>query len=302
MDIRRILCPIDFSDASTHAVQQAAQLARWYGARLRVLHVRPDTGASLSVDAAVAPLVHTGQVTELRERAAAFCASAVPGAGEPDIEIADGEPVPCILAQATAWPASLIVMGTHGLGGFQHLVLGSVTEKVLRKAACPVLTVPPRAQATSQLPFHRVLCPVDFSDSSLAAARAAASLVLAAGGDLTLLHAIEWPWHEPASLMPEDLPPAQAEAFGEFRRYLEASARARLDGLAGEVAPDGPRPVVQVVHGKAYVETLAAAKDGGADLVVMGVRGRRALDVGLFGSTTNQVVRRAGCPVLTIGG
>jgi nucleotide-binding universal stress UspA family protein len=302
MDIHRILCPIDFSDASTHAVQHAAQLALWYGARLRVLHVQPATGTTLSVGAAVAPLVHTGQVTELRERVAAFCAAAVAGAAEPEIEIADGEPVTGILEQATAWPASLVVMGTHGLSGFQHLVLGSVTEKVLRKAVCPVFTVPPRAQTTSRLPFRRVLCPVDFSDSCMAAARAAASLARAAGGELTLLHAIEWPWPDPASLLPEDLPQAQAAAFVEFRRYLEASARTRLDGLAREVAPDGPPPVVRVVHGKAYVEVLAAAKDGHADLIVMGVRGRRALDVGLFGSTTNQVVRRAGCPVLTVSG
>ena len=74
-----------------------------------------------------------------------------------------------ILDRAASLPADLIVMGTHGAGGFQHLVLGSVTEKVLRQAACPVLTVPPRAQATSRLPFSRLLCAVDFSDVSLAA-------------------------------------------------------------------------------------------------------------------------------------
>ena len=61
-----------------------------------------------------------------------------------------GTPATCIVETATRAHASLVVMGTHGASGFEHLVLGSVTEKVVRKAPCPVLTVPPRAQATSK--------------------------------------------------------------------------------------------------------------------------------------------------------
>ena len=80
-----------------------------------------------------------------------------------------GQPAPAILDCAVRLPADLIVMGTHGAGGFERFVLGSVAEKVLRRAACPVLTVPSRAHATSVLPFKRVVCAVDFSDSSLTA-------------------------------------------------------------------------------------------------------------------------------------
>jgi nucleotide-binding universal stress UspA family protein len=64
---------------------------------------------------------------------------------------------------------------------------------VLRKARCPVLTVPPRAQATSRLPFRRVLCAIDFSEASLGALQFAASLIQESGAALTLLHVLEWP-------------------------------------------------------------------------------------------------------------
>ena len=86
-----------------------------------------------------------------------------------DVAIEIGQPATAILDCSVRLSADLIVMGTHGAGGFEHFVLGSVAEKVLRRAACPVLTVPPRAHATSVLPFKRVLCAVDFSDSSLTA-------------------------------------------------------------------------------------------------------------------------------------
>ena len=60
------------------------------------------------------------------------------------------------------------------------------------------------------------------------------------------------------------------------------------------------RPVTRIAHGKAYREILGVATEDSADLIVMGVHGRNALDLMLFGSTTNQVVRRATCPVLTL--
>ncbi len=290
MTIRRILCPIDFSDQSAHALEQGVALARWYGARITVLHVH------LSVAPTAADL------EALRAHATTACAPVASAGVGFDIVIAGGEPLRTILEQATQLSADVIVMGTHGTGGFQHLLLGSVTEKVLRRASCPVLTVPPRAQATSSQPFARLLCAVDFSDSSLKAVDAAASLAKESGAALTLLHVLEWPWHEPPMPTMEGVPPEQAQALVDYRHYLESSARARLEALGASAAPDGPAPDVQVRFGKPYVELLDAAREGQADLIVIGVRGRNALDMGLFGSTTNQVVRRATCPVLTITG
>jgi len=192
------------------------------------------------------------------------------------------------------------VMGTHGASGFHHLVLGSVTEQVLRKARCAVLTVPPGARATSTLPFTRLLCPVDFSDPSLAALKLAGSLARESGSALTVLHVIEWPWPEPPAPAAAGLPPAQAEALAEYRRYAEKSAMMRLEGLTPELAFGESAPVRLLRHGKAYVEILRLAAEESADLIIIGVHGRNLLDMTAFGSTTNQVVRQATCPVLTL--
>jgi nucleotide-binding universal stress UspA family protein len=190
-------------------------------------------------------------------------------------------------------------MGTHGLSGFQHLMLGSVTERVLRKAACPVITVPPRAHATSRLPFSRLLCAIDFSESSMAALQFASSLAAASGATLTLLHVLEWPWEEPPAPRLEELPAEQAAALAAYRRHREEAALKRLEALA-LTTPSSQPLSVRVRNGKPHVQILDIAQEESSDLIVIGVHGRNPLDMMVFGSTTNQVVRAASCPVLTL--
>jgi nucleotide-binding universal stress UspA family protein len=211
-----------------------------------------------------------------------------------------GQPAVRILERSDTAHIDLIVMGTHGAGGFEHLLLGSVAEKVLRKARCPVLTVPPHTQSTSTLPFRRLLCAVDFSESSLRGLELACSLAKESKAALTLLHVVEWPWHEPPPPVLEDLPSDQAAALAEFRRYVQESAIERLKALIPDKDEGCSVTDPLVVHGKPYIEILRVAAEVRADLIVMGVHGRNAADVMLFGSTTNQIVRRATCPVFTL--
>lgn len=302
MTINRILCPIDFSETSAHALEQAVAVAQWYKAHLTVLHVYPAVnrayGAAITDESAMQGPAPTELLTA-REHATKACAPAVAAGVAHEVVVTAGQPVHAILHHVGALPADLLVMGTHGASGFQHLLLGSVTEKVLRRAACPVLTVPPRAQASTTR-FGHVLCAVDFSDWSVKAAAAAASMARESGASLTLLHVLEWPWHEPPAPPSVGVPPEQALALAEYRRYLETSARGRLEEVARTVAPDGEAPAIETRFGKPHVELMEEAREAGADLIVIGIRGRNAVDMGLFGSTTNQVVRRATCPVLTI--
>jgi nucleotide-binding universal stress UspA family protein len=211
-----------------------------------------------------------------------------------------GEPAREILECATSLGADLIVMGTHGLSGFEHLLLGSVTEKVLRKATSPVLTVPPRARATSSLPFKRVLCAVDFSDSSLHALTFALSMAEEADAAITVAHVLEWPWEEPPAPAFEALPVEQAFSLALYRREREDDAVARLAALIPEAAANWCTPSTKIRHGKPYEQILALAGEENADLIVIGVRGRNAIDRAIFGSTANHVVRIATCPVLTL--
>jgi nucleotide-binding universal stress UspA family protein len=298
--IQRILCPVDFSDASQHAIEHAIAMARWSNASISALHVLSPAFMPVS---SLPPLAGPGpddDLTRLRAETAACFETAGAEGVRVDVLVDVGQPARHILDRAETLPADMIVMGTHGASGFEHLVLGSVTEKVLRKARCPVLTVPPRTHAVSKLPFRHLLCPVDFSDSSLEALELALALAAGSSSMLTLLHVIEWPWEEPPPPVSSELPPEQAAALAEYRRYVEKSAMARLDTLTPHEAQNRCDVARRVVHGKSHVQILRVATEVDADLIVMGVHGRNVADVMLFGSTTNQVVRRAACPVLTL--
>jgi nucleotide-binding universal stress UspA family protein len=264
-------------------------VAGYYRARLTALHVVNQAE----------PSFEELPVAGLRRETAAFFDAATRRGISLDVLVDVGQPARDILDRASTLPADMIVMGTHGAGGFEHLMLGSVTEKVVRKSRCPVLTVPPHAEGRSPLPFTRLLCAVDFSDASLSAVKFALSLARESGARLTLLHVLEWPWHEPPPPAIDELPAAQAAALAEFRRYSEESALKRLESLVPESDPVS-RVTTRLKSGKPHVQVLEVADEEQSDVIIIGVQGRNALDVALFGSTTNQVVRRATCPVLTL--
>lgn len=299
--LTHILCPVDLSEASTPAVEQATAIAGCYHAKVTVLHVHVPRPPLALDPYGVGEPPPPGSTEMARIKAAAHAAAAPAIGAKLDVEVVVevGDPTAAILARAGRIETGMLVMGTHGASGFQHLVLGSVTEKVLRRARCPVLTVPPRMHAAAALPFQRILCPIDFSDSSLSALEWAWSLAQESGATVTLLHVLEWPWDEPPAPPFEKLPGHEARRLVEFRKATEASSRHHLQSLVpgnlGDRCPSEPL----VRHGKAHREVLAAA-EGDADLIVMGVHGRNVVDLALFGSTTNQVVRGASCPVLTV--
>jgi nucleotide-binding universal stress UspA family protein len=197
------------------------------------------------------------------------------------------------VAEVEATRADMLVLGTHGRSGFQRLFLGSVAEKVIRSAPCPTLIVPPRAW-DAPAHFHRILCPIDFSDSSLSALEFAINLSEEADAKLTLLHVVEMP------------PALSQEPFflnGELVRAREAAAgvaRQQLNSLIHDNTRADCMVDTAVVEGRAYQQILRQAAEGKADLITMGVHGRGALDLLLFGSTTHHVIRASTCPVLIV--
>ena len=297
-----ILCAVDFSDEARHALDHAVLLAKWYEARLTGVFVYTPVFAPVP-DFALPGLVTSPGLTDpgraaLDEQLADFLRPAASSGVTPERRLAVGNAAPEILRTAEEIGADLLVMGTHGVGGFQHLLLGSVAEKVLRKAACPVLTVPPRVRATSLLPFRRLLCPVDFGDPSRAAVGLARSIAAEGDSDLVLLHVLE-----PGALDDDEPLTYRGLSVPEYRQTRERTATVQLDELAAP--PPGmaaARIVTRLGAGKAYREILGFSIEDRIDLIVMGVHGRNPLDVALFGSTTNQVIRRATCPVLTVRG
>ncbi|MEO8257021.1 MAG: universal stress protein [Acidobacteriota bacterium] len=280
MNITQILCPVDFSITSMRALARALVIAGRYRAHVTALHVRPDGNA-------VTPIERRRQEDELARSIAAAPEGAVTTLFE------TGQPVTSIVERAAGLGADLIVIGSHGSTGFERLLLGSVTDEVLRKAGCPVLVVPPGATATSLVPFKQLLCPVDFSPASRRALALACSMAQEAGSTLTLLHVIDLP--------PEnDLITSGPFAYPECRDQRERDAHIALNGLIPHDFGMACPPATVVTVGKPHREILRIAAERSVDLIVSGAHGRHTLDLLIFGSTTNQVIRRATCPVLSV--
>lgn len=294
IEIRRILCPTDFSEFSRLALDHAVALSRWYGAEIETLHVvhqvvpHPSIVPTYPAWAALDPAVREQLTAELHRFAEPAVKAGIPAR----VALREGDTVSEVLEEARTFQADLVVMGTHGRGGFERWVLGSVTEKVLRKAACPVLTVrlPEKPPQGAPL-YRRILCPLDFSGASTHALRYALSLAQEADAQLTLLHVLEsLPDEEPVSL----------PSVPDYRRFLEGEARERLRVAVPAEERDWCKPEEVVVTGRAWRRIVGEAIERQTELIVMGVHGRSAFDVMLFGSATHHVVRAAPCPVLTI--
>lgn len=291
----RILCPIDLSELSMRPLAYAAAMATWHDARLTALHVVPTfepmevrAGALFDPVQMVYPMPRENVLERLRE----MLATAGVPVDTADVAAEAGDAAPTIVDQAVATNADLLVMGTHGRTGFNRLLLGSVTEKVLRQAPCPVLTVPPHAPAVpTGVAIRHVLCAIDFSPASEQALGFALGIAQRAGASLTLLNAIEW--------LPEE-EPAEPTTFNvvEYREHLKQLARDRLAALVADPHAR-PTPAMLVVTGRAHREILRLAEEREADLIVMGSTGRGGPVLTPFGTTTQQVVRSATCPVLT---
>ena len=296
VEIRRILCPTDFSDSSRHALEHAIVIAGWYGSQIVGLHVgNPMVLLSIALPVPPFPSLSVPGDTNrqrLGEDVRTWLSPATAAGLQTNVIVDEGNPAGRILDHASSLRPDLIVMGTHGQSGFERLLLGSVAEKVIRKATCPVMTVPPPAASTSKLPFKQLLCPVDFSDSSTAALQFAFSLAQESNARLTLLHVFEWPSDEASA--------RRVLETSEFHRQWEVERRHQLDVLIPDDARNWCTPEPTLAFGKAYQQILRVAATEHADLIVMGVRGRYAIDMMLFGSTTQQVVRQASCPVLTL--
>jgi nucleotide-binding universal stress UspA family protein len=300
LELKRILCPIDFSEGSSRSLHYAVAIARWYHAPVTVLHVA-DARADVPVDPPFGVLPRGAAVLAPAETERLLdVVSTFAGAGshrgvvlEPMVR--SGRASVEILEAAADVAADLIVLGTHGHSGFDRLVLGSVTEKILRKARCCVLTVPPRVpdQVEPPVVITRILCPVAFSEPSMKALQCAVSLAEEADARLTVLHVAD-------ALSPHDFPIYDRIDVPALQAEYERQLRFRLREFVPTAARAYCTIEEQVRTGAAWQEILAVAEERQTQLVVMGVTARSAIDRAVFGSTAQQVVRQAVCPVLTI--
>ena len=277
--IKRVLAGIDFSDWTKPVLETAAEVVRAHSAELVVVYAEMFLPPPYFTERAIEQM--SASLEKQREVARAYLQEEVgKELGDrisAETHLVDASPVEGILRTADRIGADLIVMGTHGRGGFNRLLLGSVAENVLRRSRVPVLTVRgPDKKGKCQLPFKKILCPLNDTDISQEALRYAASFARQNGAELVLVTSIE-------------------EGEGDGQEYLQQLCASVPDEIQAHCSIE---PVVR--RGNAAEQILQVAADEGAYLVVIGVQHKPLLEATILGTTSVRVMRHATCPVLSV--
>lgn len=283
----RILVPTDFSPPSDAALSYARLLAKTFDASLHLLHV---TGSHSTTPRAPADLRDRvpAALREMQDRL-------TPDDRSPHVVVSAVEapdPAGQIVRTARSMDASLIVMGTHGRGGIARVLIGSVTEKVVRTAPCPVFTTNGTLRASARS-FRRILVPTDFSAPSDAALDCARRLATGFAASVHLLHVlpdVSGSGEIGSELFVTEPPEARSlrltDARDRLKHRITADDRVTL------------RATSEVIFGSPAQTIADYAVDNQFDLIVMGTHGRTGMAHLLVGSVAERVVRTAGCPVL----
>jgi nucleotide-binding universal stress UspA family protein len=290
--IRNILVATDFSPTARAGVDWAIEVASDHGASIRLIHGL--LLASRMTDYVPAP----PDFTEALQAAAAArleeVCDRVRGAGlEVSSDLRLGLPSQAILEAIREQEADLLVIGTRGLTGVSHLLLGSTAQRVVQHATCPVLSVHPGDHEEHRR-IRTVLVPTDFSRDA-ESATAAARRVLGAdieGARIVLLNAYHLPFEYTAyGTIPMSI---------DYTRDVEGAAQEKLAEIAAKLAADGLEVEIRAVEGYPPDVIVDEAEKSSADLIAMGTHGRTGLAHLFLGSTAERVVQHARCPVLTV--
>jgi nucleotide-binding universal stress UspA family protein len=293
-EFRKLFVAIDFSSGSDEALRQADKRAKSTGARLAVCHIVPNELRSnllfphISRIAALAVPLQTERIGEATSSRVAEITGRKEG--EFELFIDDGTPQALILTRAEEWSADLLIVGSHGQTSAAGVLLGSVSDSIIRHAHCPVLITRPNKHT------GRILAGTDFSDPALPALRAAADEAKRVGGQLTVIHSLDLlraPTSYPAMAFGGEPFSISADQTQELKaiatQRLEESLKL-LDITADTVVTQGPA-------GTALIEIASERK---TDLVVVGTVGRTGLRRALLGSVAESVARGAPCSVLVV--
>lgn len=292
MKVRTIVFPTDFSHSADAALGRALFLAERLEADLHMLHAvvlhdvdEPGAGFPGSEEL----FRHLFEIADSR------LASLLKQHGRESLVIHEAtrrgiSAADVILDYVTEVKADLVVMGTHGRTGAARLLRGSVAESVTRHAACPVMTVRSDARSVIEGAVNRILVPVDFSEPSALTIRYAQELGRIYHAGLDLVHVTEeipYPYFQ--------VPATHDGPVEKLDRAREALAKLAADTLGQSV-----NYTTSVRVGRVATEILAHARESDSGLLVIGTHGLSGLERLLVGSTAEEVIREAACPVFVV--
>ena len=295
-----ILVPTDFSTHANYALKYAVALAMQFKGTLHFAHVL-DSAAIAGVRGNAMWLNSADSETlveSMREHAKSRMANLAETAHSAGVESAEhialGNPIHEILRIVEETDTTLLVISTHGRSGFEHIVFGSVAEKVVRQSPVPVLVIKhPEHEFVKEfdltIDIRRILFPTDFSPFSEKALPFAVSLAREFNATLVIFHATEVP-----VVLPEFMP----ESAVQIGPQLEVEAQQLVAKMCEDIKEVKTEGHVRI--GVAHKEICRLVDEAKIDLVVAPTHGRTGLTHALFGSVAEKVVRLAKCPVLTI--
>lgn len=294
---KKILHPTDFSDGADDALRYALDLAMRGGVGLEILHVVEDKKRFSSYERFAGP----GE-ENLRIRLKEKINEQFGGLRRDDLDalhlqytlIGAAHATPALLEHLARHPKDLVVMGTHGRRGVSRLLVGSVTEIVIREAPCPVFTTRHRMEE-QPVAISEILAPIDFSEPSAEALAHARHLAALYDATLTLLFVAEE--HIVSHFTDTGIPTFTVlKMEDEMIRRAALALRQLNERTPGPACPSR----YEVRSGTAAHTILDYARERNSDLIVMATRGLSGAAFGLIGSVTNHVVRAAPCPVFTL--
>ena len=296
---RKIVCPVYLDETSPQTLSYARHFAQLGEGTIYLLHVVPTDELHL-LRKVYQPDKSGGADISTAERVAREQLEAIAQEHFSDTNHAiltqfNSNPAAGILEAQKEVGADLVVMSSHGRTGFAHLILGSVAERVVREAVCPVLAIRQGDEEVVTSAFQNILVPVDIADRSATALICARQIAAQHGGTVYPLHVV--PTED--IYLQRDVYRLQ-EGEGTNLVQAEKVAKERLAEVS-QTYLEGVRyePVVHVSNDPART-FLEMEKEVGADLLVMATHGFTGLFHLLLGSLTEKMMREAGCPVLAL--
>ncbi|MCP4344756.1 MAG: universal stress protein [Desulfobacterales bacterium] len=290
----KILCATDFSDFSRYVIHFGVGLALRFNSHLTVFHAISFPRDQLYGNV----LSRGGERKKLADKACGKIRNLMENHShelkwEPLASF--GDPVDEAAQIAEQQNADIVIAASYGLSGLKRILLGTVVERMARTVSRPLLVVHPPKHPETDIPleFRKIVAGCALSDDSSQSLKYAISLAVEFQAELHLLHAVETPLDE------DIVNPAQAP-YGEVQQKLQDRLCQRLARLVPDEVFGQCNVKTVLIKGVPGEGLSSYAAENGADLIVIGVRHRSAIEKLLVGSTTEAVLRHAPCPVLVI--
>lgn len=294
--LERILCATDFSEVSRSVVPYGIEMAKKLSAKLYICHIIDLPAISVYGESVFDPISHQQYFIDFARKEMENQVAGEDIDWEPLISI--GQTPDEIVRLVVENNIDMVVTSTHGRSGLRRLFLGSVTERLMRTLTCPLLVLPSEDTADEdqlrrRFPFRNILVAYDFSKDSEQAFSTSLSIAQEFESNLHIVHVVEPTAYKdflkfpgaPGEPLPTDIHDSLKEGLLELVP-MEAFNWCEIQA--------------EILVGKPYAEIVSYAGEKGIDLIALGVRGHGKVEEVLVGSTTDRVIRRAPCPVLSV--